>query len=77
MKELVKAFNGQELRVVIRNGVEWFVVKFVCDILGIVPADAIRNLRERYNKAGIDIEGVVTTHILETNGGLQKSPVCE
>jgi hypothetical protein len=29
-------------------------------------------LRERYGKAGIDLEGMVTTHTLETGGGPQK-----
>ena len=34
-KELARAFNGRDVRVVVRDGVEWFVAKDVCDILGL------------------------------------------
>ena len=34
-KELKKTFNGREVRVIVRNGVEWFVARDVCDILEI------------------------------------------
>jgi prophage antirepressor-like protein len=47
MKELMKSFDGQKVRVILNGGVEWFVEKDVCEILGIVDhIVAIRNLRE-------------------------------
>ena len=72
-KELVKAFDGREVRVVVKNGVEWFVARDVCGILEIADhRDAIRNLNERYGKAGMDTKGMVSTHPLETSGGKQE-----
>jgi prophage antirepressor-like protein len=35
MKTLEKAFNGKQVRVIIQRGVEWFVTKDVCGILGL------------------------------------------
>ena len=43
-KELTKAFNGHEVRVIIQNGVEWFVAKDVCEILDI--QDVSSSLRD-------------------------------
>ena len=35
MKELTKAFNGHDIRVIIKGGIEWFVARDVCDVLEI------------------------------------------
>jgi prophage antirepressor-like protein len=58
MKELVKEFNGRGVRMVIRNHVEWFVAKDVCDVLEIANvSDAVSDFpeSERSNIASSDI----------------------
>jgi prophage antirepressor-like protein len=35
MKEITRSFHGKDVRVIIRQGIEWFVAKDVCDILEI------------------------------------------
>ena len=61
-KEIRKAFNGRDVRVVVKGDVEWFAARDVRDVLEIADHnDAVRNLRERYDKAEMDTKGVVST----------------
>ena len=49
MKELTKAFNGREVRVIVKNGAEWFVARDVCDVLDIKNvSDALTTVADRH-----------------------------
>jgi prophage antirepressor-like protein len=64
--------NGLKMRVVFQDGLESFVLKDACDALGLDAPDAARQLRERFEKAGLDAKGMVFTHTLSTPGGDQE-----
>lgn len=73
MKEIIRTFNGRFIRVIIQKGIEWFVTKDVCEVLELSDhRDAVRNLKERFERAGLNTEGMVTTHPLKTAGGIQE-----
>lgn len=65
---LAQLFNyeGQTIRTEVRNGVPWFVLKDICDILEIV------NNRDAYSKLDDDEKGVV---FADTPGGKQDMQV--
>jgi prophage antirepressor-like protein len=49
MKEIVRTFNGHEVRVIIQKRVEWFVARDVCDILEIRNvSDALNAVQEKH-----------------------------
>jgi prophage antirepressor-like protein len=61
MKELVKAFNGHEVRTVVIRGEPWFVAKDVAEILG-------------YPKGSIDNIKRLTDHVPEEWKGRYQTP---
>lgn len=63
MKELVKAFEGHKVRVVLKRGSPWFCLKDICSVLGII------NHNDHASKV-LDQKGVDTIYSL-TNGGNQ------
>ena len=72
MKELTKAFNGHLVRVIVKNCVEWFVARDVCEILGLAQhSRAVAETVERLEKAGLDGKGVTASIPLKTVGGVQ------
>jgi prophage antirepressor-like protein len=72
MKEIVRAFNGHEVRVIIQKGVEWFIAKDVCEVLELAQhRRAVAETVERLNKAGLDGKGVTASIPLKTIGGTQ------
>jgi prophage antirepressor-like protein len=72
MKEISRTFNGRDVRVIVQHGVEWFVAKDVCDVLGVEPANI---MRPRKDKNGNEIgfpEAEKGVYIIHTPGGDQK-----
>jgi prophage antirepressor-like protein len=63
MKEIVRTFNGHNIRVIVQKGVEWFLAQDICDILGI--AESRSSTRDFP-----DMEKGV--HTMHTPGGEQK-----
>jgi anti-repressor protein len=62
MNELVKVFEGRDIRILDQDGQPWFVGKDVCEVLGYA----------NHNKAMIDhCKGVTNRYTLATDGGNQ------
>jgi len=65
-KEIAKVFNGHGVRVIIKNGVEWFVARDVCEILELTNVtEALRNLE-------IDERAALSITEISSNGVKQK-----
>jgi prophage antirepressor-like protein len=63
MKEIVRTFNGHEIRVIVQKGVEWFLAQDAADILG------IQNIRQNLAEFPDKEKGVYSIY---TPGGDQK-----
>jgi len=64
MNQLTKVFNGQQVRIIEKNGDPWFVARDVCNILEIKnPTDALKRLdedeRARFNLGRQGVTNVV------------------
>ena len=67
MKALEKTFEGQNVRIIEKNGEHWFVVTDVCKILGIAnTTDATRN----HEKDDLD-----SIEVIDSMGRRQKSKI--
>jgi anti-repressor protein len=69
-------FQENTIRTVLIHNEPYFVAKDLAKVLGLKDSKgAIRDLRNRYIENDIDLEGVILSHPLETEGGVQKLTV--
>jgi prophage antirepressor-like protein len=70
------SFQKFTIRTVRIGNEPYFVAKDLAEVLGLKDSKgAIRDLRKRYEENGIDLEGVILTHPLQTEGGVQNLTV--
>jgi prophage antirepressor-like protein len=69
-------FQENTIRTIVINNEPYFVAKDLAKVLGIKDSKgAIRDLRNRYIENNINLEGVILTHPLKTEGGVQNLTV--
>ncbi|EJF07288.1 prophage antirepressor [Thiovulum sp. ES] len=69
-------FQENTIRTIEINNEPYFIAKDLAKVLGLKDSKgAIRDLRNRYIENNINLEGVILTHPLKTEGGIQNLTV--
>ncbi len=70
---ITNTFQNNDIRIILINNKPWFIAKDIAELLDIKDSrGAIRDLRNRLNENNINLKDVISTHPLETNGGIQE-----